>query len=288
MIDLHAHSTFSDGSETPASLVRLAKEGRVRALALTDHDNVDGAGEFLDACRAARLTGIAGIEWSADVETGTLHILGLGLDPACKSLLDACNDVLDSRDERNHRILAKLNELGFGLTWDEVQELAGEDVIGRPHFARAMIARGWAETTGEVFERYLEKGAPAYFDRFRLEPKEAIAVIREAGGVAVIAHPTSWSDDFPDLKEKIGELVEDGLQGIEAYYSSHSPETTLELLRLAKHFGLLVTGGSDFHGEDVKPGIRIGVGNGSLHVPDKLLPPLLAEMNPAGFVKAED
>lgn len=288
MLDLHAHSTFSDGSETPASLARLAKDGHVRALALTDHDNANGAAEFLEACREVGLTGIAGIEWSADVDSGTLHILGLGIDHSSESLRDASNEVLESRDERNRRILAKLNDLGFGLTWDEVQELAGEDVVGRPHFARAMIARGWAETMGEVFERYLEKGAPAYFDRFRLQPKEAIAVIREAGGVPVIAHPTSWSDDFPDLKEKIGELAEEGLLGIEAYYPSHSPETTLEMLRIAKHFGLLVTGGSDFHGEDVKPGIRIGVGNGSLHVPDKLLPPLLARMSPAGFVKGEN
>lgn len=280
MLDLHIHSSYSDGSETPAALVAQAKAAHVRAIALTDHDNAFGAREFLDACRDADLTGIAGIEISAATDTGTLHILGLGIDYENEDLVSALDEVLDGRAERNMRILEKLQDLGFSITLDEVMEIAGEDVIGRPHFAQVMVARGWVENVGEAFERYLAKGAEAYVDRFRLQPQEAVTLIRKAGGVPVIAHPTSISEDFGELRERVAELVDAGIRGIEAYHTSHSPETTLECLRIARHFGLLVSGGSDFHGPDVKPGVHIGTGTGSLFVPDKLLDPLLAEMNP--------
>ena len=282
MLDLHIHSSYSDGSETPETLVRLAKAAHVRAIALTDHDNADGVPEFLEACRQEGLVGIAGIEVSANVESGTLHILGLGINAADESLRDALNEVLDGREERNQRIVAKLQELGFNISYDDVREIAGEDIVGRPHFAQVMVARGWVDSVEEAFSRYLEKGAEAYVDRFRLQPEEAIALIRGAGGVPVMAHPMSVTQDFAELREVVAKLADVGIRGIEAYYNGHSPDTTLECLRLARHFGLLVTGGSDFHGQDVKPGIRIGVGNGSLFVPDRLLEPLLAEINPKG------
>ncbi len=284
MIDLHVHSLHSDGTDAPADLVRAAKKAHVCALALTDHDNAYGVPEFLEACAAEGLAGIGGIEMSATVDDGTLHILGLGIDSQNEALTDALQRVLDGRDERNRRMLAKLQELGLNLTWEEVEELAGEDVVGRPHFARAMIARGWCATIPEAFERYLEKGAPAYVDRYRLQPEECIHLIRDAGGVPVIAHPTTWTEDFDELRERLAELKSAGLGGLEAYYPSHSPETTLELLRMAKQLGLHVSGGSDYHGEDVKPGIHLGTGYGSLHVPDRLLAPLLSEMGPAGYV----
>ena len=283
MLDLHVHSSYSDGSETPEALVALAKAAHVRALALTDHDNAFGAADFLAACRAADLAGIAGIEVSANVDSGTLHILGLGIDAANEALRDALGEVLDGREERNLRIVEKLQDLGFNITYDEVLEMAGEDVVGRPHFAQVMVARGWVDSVEEAFSRYLEKGAEAYVDRFRFQPEEAIALIRGAGGVPVMAHPLSVTEDFAELREVVGKLVDAGLRGIEAYYNGHSPETTLECLRLAKRFNLLVSGGSDFHGPDVKPGIRIGVGDGTLFVPDRLLEPLLAEMGPKGY-----
>jgi len=283
MLDLHVHSSFSDGSETPEALVEQAKAAHVNALALTDHDNAFGVPDFLAACRAADLAGIAGIEVSANIESGTLHILGLGIDPDNEALKEALDEVLQGREERNLRILEKLQDLGFNITLDEVLELAGEDVVGRPHFAQVMVARGWVENIGDAFDRYLERGAPAYVDRFRLQPEEAIALIRGAGGVPVMAHPLTVSQDFAELREAVAKLADAGLRGIEAYYNGHSPETTLECLRLAKHFGLLVSGGSDFHGPDVKPGIRIGVGNGTLFVPDRLLEPLISEMGPKGY-----
>ena len=282
MLDLHVHSSYSDGSETPETLVALAKAAHVRALALTDHDNAFGVPDFLAACRDADFLGIAGVEVSANVESGTLHILGLGIDAENEALRDALNEVLEGREERNMRIVEKLQGLGFNISYDEVLEMAGEDVVGRPHFAQVMVARGWVDSVEEAFARYLEKGQPAYVDRFRFQPEEAIAKIRSAGGVPVMAHPMSVTEDFAELREVVAKLTDAGLRGIEAYYNGHSPETTLECLRLAKRHGLLVTGGSDFHGESVKPGIRIGIGNGSLFVPDRLLEPLLAEINPKG------
>ncbi len=282
MLDLHVHSSFSDGSETPENLVKMARAAHVAAIALTDHDSARGVPDFLAACRAEDVTGIAGIEVSANVEEGTLHILGLGIDAGNEALAESLDEVLQGREERNMRILAKLQELGFNLSFDEVREIAGEDVIGRPHFAQVMVARGWVDSVGDAFDRYLGKGCPAYVDRFRLQPEEAVALIRGAGGVPVVAHPTTITDDFAELGKAIKGLADVGVRGIEAYYTGHYPETTLECLRLAKRYGLLVTGGSDFHGQSVKPGIRIGVGDGALFVPDRLLDPLLAEIGQAG------
>lgn len=288
MLDLHSHSSYSDGSDTPAQLVVAACAAHLRALALTDHDSGAGTAEFLDECRKSNLTGIAGIELSADpCGPGQLHLLGLGIDPASDVLEKGLEPVLEGRHERNERILEKLRDLGFNLTWEEVTELAGEDIVGRPHFAQAMVARGWAETVPEVFENYLGKGAPAYVDRFRLSPAEAIGLIKAAGGVAVLAHPLSWYADFAELREELKPLVDCGLRGIEAYHPSAGPEENLEYLRIAKYFGLLVTGGSDYHGAEVKQGIKLGTGNGSLFVPDKLLQPLLAEVCEAGYVLQE-
>ncbi len=283
MLDLHVHSSFSDGSETPEALVEQAKAAHVRALALTDHDNAFGVPGFLAACRAEDVAGIAGIELSVNIESGTLHILGLGIDPADEALGEALDEVLQGRTERNLRILDKLQELGFSITFDEVLELAGEDVVGRVHFAQVMVARGWVENVEEAFARYLGRGGEAYVDRFRLQPEEAAALIRGAGGVPVMAHPTTVSQDSAELCEAVAKLVDAGLRGIEAYCNGHSPETTLDCLRLAKRFGLLVSGGSDFHGPGVKPGVRIGVGNGTLFVPDRLLEPLISEMGPNGY-----
>lgn len=287
MLDLHTHSHFSDGTESPVTLVAMAKAAHVRAIALTDHDSAAGAPEFLTACREAGITGIAGVEVSVNNEGGTLHILGLGIDPGDEALGDALAEVRDGRNERNMRILEKLQDLGFSITMDEVLDLAGADVIARPHFARVMVARGWVDSVEEAFERYLDRGCPAYEDRFRLQPEEAIALIRGAGGVPVMAHPETAVKESGELADLVADLAAKGLGGIEAYYTDHTPETTEECLRLAKRHSLLVTGGSDFHGEDARPGVRIGVGNGSLFVPDRLLEPLLAQVGgraPAVFV----
>lgn len=277
MIDLHFHSTFSDGTDTPAQLAARGAAAGLSAMALTDHDNMRGVPEFLEACRQARLVGLAGVELSAEVASGTLHLLGIGLDPTHAELCENLDCVLDGRDWRNRQILKKLNALGLTLAWDEVAAMAGADVVGRPHFAQAMIRRGYAANTQEVFDVYLAKGQPAYVDRFRLSPEEGIRLIRAAGGVAVVAHPFTWETDFSALEAKLAILCAAGLGGVEAYYSEHSPEQTVAYLRLAKRLGLLVTGGSDYHG-GTKDKIALGYGFGNLSVPDDLLPPLLARI----------
>ena len=291
MIDLHLHSTKSDGTETPEELVSHGRRIGLVAMALTDHDTMGGAGEFLAACRAHGMTGIAGVEISAAVEEGqgTLHILGYGVNPDHPLVKENLGRVLDGRAWRNGQMLSKLKDLGLELEWTEVQARAGEDVVGRAHIAQALISRGYVSSVEEAFERYLAKGRPAYADRFRLYPAEGIRMIREAGGVAVIAHPFSWESDESRLEAGLTALKAMGLAGVEAIYSEYGPERTVALLRLAKKLGLLTTGGSDYHGL-AKPDIALGKGFGTLCVTDEYLPPLLqalGEGNPWVAKKAE-
>lgn len=289
MIDLHLHSTNSDGSETPEELVVLGRQAGLSAMALTDHDNMGGAAAFLAACRAHGLTGIAGVEISAHVEEGhgSMHLLGYGLDPGHPAVEENLGRVLDGRAWRNEQIIERLNGLGLELEWAEVQACAGEDIVGRPHIAQALIDRNYVSSVDEAFERYLAKGSPAYVDRYRLYPQEGIRMIREAGGVAVLAHPFSWELDEARLEAGLRELKALGLGGVEAVYSGYDAGQTVTLLRLAKRLELLVTGGSDYHGL-AKPEIALGKGFGSLCVADGYLPPLLEAMgagNPWVVVK---
>lgn len=283
MIDLHLHSTCSDGAKRPEELVALAAARGLRAIALTDHDTVDGAADFLRACKSRpELVGLAGVELSAKSEHGTLHILGLGIDASNETLLELLSRLRRSRDERNRRILAKLNDLGFPLTWEEVESFAGGDVMGRPHFAMAMIARGWAESISEVFERFLGKGAPAYENRMRPAPEEAIAVIRDAGGVAAVAHPVSWHVDYTFLEESFRSFKEFGLGAIECHHPMVGRKARENLLAIARRLDLLVTGGSDFHGLAEGEGDDPHCDIGSVPVPDDLLAPILAKSSPYG------
>jgi len=274
MLDLHLHSTFSDGSDTPEALVAIGARIGLRGMALTDHDNVRGAGAFLQACRAHRLTGLTGVELSAEVPAGTLHILGFGVDPSHAELLRTLDRVLDGRAERNAQILRRLQGQGFELAWDEVTAQAGEDVVGRPHFAMALQRRGYVASMPEAFEKFLGKGKPAYVDRYRLAPADGIRLIRAAGGLPVIAHPFTWLADDAALAAALPALVAYGLGGIEAYYPEYAPERLVTYLRLARKLGLVLTGGTDYHGA-AKPKVAMGTANGRFGVPDALLAPLL-------------
>ena len=270
MIDLHTHSTFSDGSCTPEQLAELAGKIGLTAVALTDHDCTDGVARFLAASEKQKIRGIAGVEISADVRKGSLHILGYFLDPGNSSLRTTLRQIRNGREIRNKAILEKINALGFKLTWDEVASLAGEDVVGRPHFAQAMLARGYVAKREQAFDLYLGKGKPGYADRFRLSPADSIAVIREAGGVAVLSHPFTLGLGKEALRQYVADLADKGLQGIEAYYSEHTPEQTHQYLALAEDCRLVATGGSDFHGES-NPAIKLGTGFGKLSVPDSIM-----------------
>ena len=289
MIDLHVHSTFSDGSLTPEELVQIASESGLSAMALTDHDCTDGIDRFLAACAKTvdgdngGLVGIAGVELSADVDKGTMHILGYCMDHKDVAFQEALLKIREGRSDRNLKIVKRLNDLGLELTWDEVAAFAGEDVVGRPHFAMALIARGYVKTKQQAFDQYLANGKPGYVDRFRFSPSDSIDAILGAGGVPVLAHPSTLGLSSRDLRKLIGELKEQGLGGLEVYYSEHSPEVRRRYGKWAKEFGLLAVGGSDFHGA-LNPKINIGVGFGALNVPDEIA----VELRRRGFNASRD
>ena len=271
MIDLHTHSTFSDGSLTPEELVAEGVNAGLKAMALTDHDCVDGVTRFLAACEASDAPeGIPGVEISANVDKGTMHILGYYMDYLDIKLENALRRIREGRSDRNVKILKALNDLNLELNWEEIASLAGEDVVGRPHFAMAMIQRGYVKSKDEAFRKYLAKGKPGYVDRFRLSPKEALKAIREAGGMPALAHPFTLELSARELKGIAGELKSLGLMGIEVYYSEHSPELIGQYKRLADEFGLVAVGGTDFHGQ-LNPGVRVGRGFGGLEVPDRVI-----------------
>jgi len=281
MIDLHMHSTFSDGSCAPGELVDMAADIGLKAIALTDHDTIDGVGEFMQAAAARGIDAISGVEFSAEYSPGTMHILGYGVDIENDELCERLAWVREQRANRNVHILEKLNALGLELSWDEIAAYAGTDVVGRPHFAQAMIARGYCSDKQEVFDKYLAKGQRAYVDRTRLAPDECIALIRSAGGVAVLAHPTSLKLTPAKLRAQIVDLLALGLGGLECYYSKFSPVERAQVLALAQEFDLLVTGGTDFHGAG-SPKVRMGVGFGSLAVADELYESLRAALQGHG------
>ena len=278
MIDLHTHSTFSDGSLPPAELVGRARQARVIALALTDHDGMLGIDAFLAACTATGIRGVPGVEISVEFKPGTLHMLGYFLNHKAPAVEAALAKLRGSRVDRNRVILEKLNRLGCGLAWEDVAKFAAEDVVGRPHFALALIEKGVVKDKAEAFGRLLGKGKPAYTDRFRLNVAESIGMIRQAGGVPVLAHPFTLGYERRRLREFVAELAAQGLQGIEAYYSEHNPDQQKLYLSIAAECGLAVSGGSDFHGS-INPDIHLGTGFGQLAVPDSLVDLLYARID---------
>ena len=260
-IDLHAHTTASDGSFTPTELVEAAHGLGLRALAITDHDTLAGLGEARAAAQRVGLDLVAGVELSVEDDGGRFHLLGYGFDPANAALAETLTTLRRSRAARNDLMAARMFEMGLPVTMDDVRAEAGEDalVIARPHFARALIKKGIVGSVAEAFEKYLSTGKPLYLPKEVLTPRDAIALIHGAGGVAVMAHPGLVPLDEAALDARVTSLAQkDGLDGIEAYYSQHSQTDTDRFLALATRLGLLVTGGSDFHGT-VKPHVPLGI-----------------------------
>jgi predicted metal-dependent phosphoesterase TrpH len=269
-IDLHAHTTHSDGSATPEELIALACAKQARAVAVTDHDTVSAIGEARAAANGFGIEFVPGIEISAEYSPGTMHILGYFIDEQSSALGAKLEELRDARERRNPQIAERLQSLGFDISYDEVIRLAGNQVVGRPHFARLMIQKGYVATMQEAFDRFLKKDAVAYVEKARLSPRDSIALIHGAGGVAVLAHPYQLKLSYEDGEELVGELVELGLDGIEAVYSRHSVTERTTYSEMAARHGLLVTGGSDYHGS-YKPDISIVTGLGDLDVPYELL-----------------
>jgi predicted metal-dependent phosphoesterase TrpH len=247
-IDLHTHSSYSDGSLSPRELVQLAKEKKLRAIALTDHDTVAGLKEAAAAGVELDVEVVPGVEISAQYPPGTMHILGYYLNPAHPDLLEALKKLQQARADRNPKIIQRLQALGLDISTNEVLDLSAGQV-GRPHIAKALVNKGYASSIDEAFSRYLKKGAVAYVEKFRFPPDEAIDIIRKAGGIAVLAHPFTLGINKPDeLALLVQELAEVGLEGIEVFYPGHTKEMVVIYEEVAARLGLVCTGGSDFHG----------------------------------------
>lgn len=257
--DLHTHSTASDGQYTPAELVRLAKSAGLEVLALTDHDTTDGLEEAVRTGAELGLRVIRGIELSAR-EYPTFHILGYDIDPEAEALAALCREMKAGRDERGPRIVRFLKEQGVDISLSEVEELAGGTILGRPHFAQVLTRRGYVSNVREAFDRYLDT---AEFHRRVERPKPPMQVcieaIKAAGGKASLAHPYQIGVDDQTLEELVRRSIGFGLDAIECYYPKFTPAQQDFYLRLAEKYRLHVTGGSDFHGEKVKPDTRLSL-----------------------------
>jgi predicted metal-dependent phosphoesterase TrpH len=259
-IDLHIHTTASDGTMSPAELVRYAKQKGLRTIAITDHDTVEGIEEGLQEGRRLGLEVIPGVEVSVDFPNGTMHLLGYYIDHTSAELLEKLAIVQQARAERNLKIIEKLRGLGIDIDLSEIKEAPEHGQIGRPHFAYALVQKGFVQNIQDAFDRYLGKRGPAYVEKFKFSPEEAMNAIHKAGGVTVLAHPFTLNQpEQKDFEEIIVQLKAQGLDGIEAFYPEHSEGQTKVYRTLAKKHGLLLTGGSDFHGlnkdkEDVGEG----------------------------------
>lgn len=254
--DLHTHSTASDGQYTPSQLAHLAKERGMEVWALTDHDTVEGLEEAIQTGEGLGLRVVRGIELGA-AEYKDLHILGYGFDPGAPALAALCRRMKDSRNERKYRIVDFLKEKGVDIDLAEVEALAGGDIISRPHFARVMVDRGYVATTREAFERYLDTKEYQRIERFKADARTCIEAIRAGGGIAALAHPYQLRFEDEKLEVLVKTLREYGLEAIECHYPRHTPEQTAFYLALAKKYALHVTGGSDFHGEKIKPDVKL-------------------------------
>lgn len=246
-VDLHIHTTASDGKFTPAEIVQLAFKQGLIYIAICDHDSIDGVAPAQEAARnCPSLTVIAGVEINTDISAGELHVLGYSCDCCNPELISTLERLRNSRIERARNMVRKLNRLGIKIDFERVKEIAGTGSVGRPHIAQAMLEKGYINTFKEAFNKYISRGGPAYVERTKITPIEATQLILRSGGVPVLAHPLT----FENPEALIIDLKSVGLAGIETYYSGYSPEQIKEILHLAKKYDLISTGGSDFHGLD--------------------------------------
>lgn len=277
MIDLHVHSTRSDGTYTPTELVEYAIEKGLTAFALTDHDTTDGLDEAISYANALRAEGkadvpevIPGIELSTNIEDTEVHVAGLFIDKENPEFQSYLKEFVASRNLRNVKMCAKLTEIGIPITAEELESAFPNCILTRAHFASWLREHGYVSSNKEAFDRYLGKRCPCYVPREKITPQKAIALILTAGGIPVLAHPILYRLSDARLEALVATLKEAGLVGIEAIYSTYEPSEERQIRRLAKKYDLLLSGGSDFHGTN-KPRIDLGVGLGRLYVPDELL-----------------
>lgn len=270
-IDLHVHSSASDGSLTPEEVVNLAKESGLRYFALTDHDTVDGVERALvQAGKYDDLDVIPGIELSCYYKNREIHIVGLFVDHTDQFFLDELLKLKQAREDRNIKMVQNFVDAGIPITLEELKHGNPNSVITRAHFARVLIEKGVCKDKTEAFDKYLGIGCPFYLAKPKVTPEHVLHLIREAGGTAILAHPYSYKFSRSEVEALLDELISLGLSGMECYYSTYDDGQMQELRSIALAKNLLVSGGSDFHGV-VKPDISIGTGRGNLRIPEKLL-----------------
>lgn len=260
MTDMHTHSNKSDGEHSPADVVKMAFERGVKTLSLTDHDTVVGNDEAYEKCKELGMNFITGIEISAN-EHRSLHILGYGIDTKNKYLIEMCEKFAESRRNRTSALIGLFAEHNMFITEEDVLKFSDGGTIARPHFARALVEKGYVSTVKQAFDEYLETPEFRKIKRYKASANEAIQIIHKAGGLAVMAHPYQLKKSDSELEELIESLVDSGLDGIECYYSRHTPQMMIYYRQLIERFDLLTSIGSDFHGYAVKPDIELGTGH---------------------------
>ncbi len=275
-IDLHTHSTFSDGTFTPSQLVKYAEEKGLKAFALTDHDTTEGVKEAKSI--ETNVEVISGVEISTRYDKKEIHIVGLYVNENDADLNKQLKYYREKRVTRNFEILEKLNSLGVNITIDDVKESCTGDVISRAHIAKALVSKGFVGSYAEAFDRYLGDNKCAYVPRETLNYEESMELITKAGGVPVLAHPLLYKMSDTNLENMMVKLRQKGLKAVEVYYSTHSNSDTQHIMAMANRVGLIYSGGSDFHGA-TKPKIDMGTGMGKLAVPYEILEKIRGERN---------
>lgn len=270
MIDLHCHTFHSDGTDTPEGLALLGEAARLSALCLTDHDTLGGIPEFLAMQPSVKVRLLVGTELSCSFLGHSLHILGLLVNPEDDTFQSRLEELRGRREDRNRRMLLRLGELGCPITIQDVQAHADTPLLSRVHFAKALATRGFVRRAPEAFERLIGDDCPGFVPREELSPTEASRWIREAGGVPVVAHPGRFLGGGFRWEDAMADLQRQGLEGLEGYYGEYRASEQKYFVALAAGLGMVVTGGSDYHGAN-KPGLRLGRGRGGLQVPDDLL-----------------
>jgi predicted metal-dependent phosphoesterase TrpH len=275
-IDLQAHTTASDGSATPTEVIAAAARLGLSAIAVTDHDTIAGLPEAIAAAKEYAIELVPGVELAVEDDIGRFHLLGYLFNPSDTKLAETLVQLRRSRNQRNEQIMQRARELNLPITWEDVRKEVGEEaeIVARPHIAAALLKKGIVSTRQEAFDVYLTPGKPLYFPKMGLSPAQAAQILHDAGGVAVMAHPglSKWAEPA-QLSERLAGLKDNGLDGVEVYYSQHSPEQTAHYLQIARDLGMIYTGGSDYHG-DPKPHVHLGVVYEGGPAPLEILGPL--------------